>query len=58
MANKLQQYFPMIRTREEVLAEIQGKKHLQDIFEGWSQREQEEFLNICTGVKGFKNAAG
>ncbi len=58
MANKLQQYFPMIRTREEVLAEIQGKKHLQDIFEGWSQSEQEEFLNICTGVKGFKNAAG
>ena len=26
MTNKLQQYFPMIRTREEVLNEIESKR--------------------------------
>ena len=34
MMNKLQQYFPMIRTREEVLDEIENRRKLNDI--GWS----------------------
>lgn len=54
MANKLQQYFPIIRTREEVLAEIHSKKKLEDIYESWSVREQEDFLDICTGARGVK----
>ena len=29
MTNKLQQYFPMIRTREEVLNEIESKKQIE-----------------------------
>ena len=29
MTNKLQQYFPMIRTREEVLNEIESKSRLK-----------------------------
>ncbi len=54
MANKLQQYFPMIRTKEEVLAEIYRKKKLNDIYDSWTKTEQENFLDICTGVRGAK----
>lgn len=54
MTNLLQQYFPMIRTREEILKEIYGKEHLQRIFYEWKEEQQEEFLNFCTGVKGVK----
>ncbi len=54
MANKLQQYFPMIRTKEEVLAEIYRKKKLNDIYDTWTETEQENFLDICTGVRGAK----
>ena len=32
MTNKLQQYFPMIRTREEVLNEIESKSRLKNLF--------------------------
>lgn len=54
MTNRLRQYFPMIRTREEVLREIENKKRLRKIFYGWKSEEREEFLNFCTGVKGVK----
>lgn len=54
MTNKLQQYFPMIRTREEVLKEIESKAKLSMIYYGWNPEEQEEFLNFCTGVRGVK----
>lgn len=54
MTNLLQQYFPMIRTREEILKEIHEKGHLQRIFYEWQEEQQEEFLNFCTGVKGVK----
>lgn len=54
MATKLKKYFPMIREREEVLAEIAGNETLQKRFAGWEPEQQEEFLDICTGVKGLK----
>lgn len=54
MATKLKEYFPMIREREEVLAEIVKSRTLQVRFDGWLPEQQEEFLNICTGVKGLK----
>ena len=54
MATKLKDYFPMIREREEVLAEIAKNSTLQAKFESWEPEQQEEFLNICTGVKGLK----
>ena len=54
MATKLKQYFPLIREREEVLAEIAKSGALQAKFGGWEPEQQEEFLNICTGVKGLK----
>ena len=54
MATKLKEYFPVIREREEVLAEIAKSSMLQTKFDGWEAEQQEEFLNICTGVKGLK----
>lgn len=54
MKNKLQQYFPMIRTREEILDEIESRPELWRTFYQWKEEQQNEFLDFCTGVKGVK----
>ena len=35
MATRLKEYFPMVREREEVLAEIAKSDTLQTRFDGW-----------------------
>lgn len=35
MKNKLQQYFPMIRTAEEIMGAIESKEHLKTMFYLW-----------------------
>lgn len=54
MATKLKQLFPMIKERDEVLAEIANNKMLQEKFDVWQPEQQEEFLEVCTGVKGLR----
>lgn len=54
MAQNLKDCFPAIRTREEVMKCIREDKHLRKTFNEWEIREQEEFLDICTGVHGAK----
>lgn len=54
MSNKLQQYFPMIRTEAQVRKEIYADGGLRRIFDGWSKEQQQEFLDFCTGAKGVK----
>ena len=54
MDNKLKKYFPLIRTREELFAEIESKSELNKTFRNWKYEYQEEFLDFCTGVKGIK----
>ena len=54
MATKLKKYFPIIREKEEVLAEIRKSKALQEQFDKWEEEQREEFLSLCTGVKGLK----
>ncbi len=54
MTTKLQQYFPLIREREEILKEIQEKPELQNIYVGWTEKQQQEFLDFTTGVRGIK----
>lgn len=54
MTTKLQKHFPMIRDRREITAEIHSKKYLQEIFDKWTEDEQSEFLDFCTGVRGVK----
>ncbi|MDO4804316.1 MAG: PD-(D/E)XK nuclease family transposase [Lachnospiraceae bacterium] len=52
MANKLQQFFPSIRTREQVLKEIRSNPVLANKFNFFSEEQRENFLDICTGAKG------
>ena len=54
MKNKLQTYFPMIRTKGAVLEEIRSKKELWNQFCSWEEKYQQEYLDICTGAKGIK----
>ncbi len=54
MAAKLKEYFPIIREREELLAEIAKNEMLREMFAGLEKEQQEEFLDICTGVRGLK----
>lgn len=54
MTNKLQDYFPMIKTREEVIREIEERPDLQEVFDRWREEQQEMFLEFCTGVRGVK----
>ncbi len=48
----LKQYFPMIQDRKEVLAKIHDKVELLKLFYSWTEEQQEEFLDFCTGVRG------
>ena len=54
MATTLKQYFPMLKERETLLAEIQSKPELNELFEEWTEEQQREFLDFCTGVRGIK----
>lgn len=54
MQKRLKDYFPLIREREEVLAEIHSNNQLSQIYYGWSEEGQKEFLDFCTGAKGVK----
>jgi len=54
MTSKLKEYFPMIHEREKLLCTIQSTPSLQAVFNQWEKKEQEEFLDFCTGVRGIK----
>jgi len=50
----LAEYFPIIRTRKEVLQKIMSSPSLSDQFQQWTTQQQEEFLDFCSGMKGMK----
>ena len=54
MATMLKEYFPILKERETLLSEIQGKPELKKLFEEWTEEQQREFLDFCTGVRGIK----
>ena len=54
MQNKLQQVFPTIKNRREVLEEIRNNPRLMKNFQEWSGQQQEYFLSFVTGAKGIK----
>lgn len=54
LPNKLQQHFPMIRTREEILSIIQKDPILAENFSSWEETHRQLFLDMCTGVRGMK----
>lgn len=54
MKNKLKSYFPMLRTRKEIMEIITENDRLKSTFENWDIEAQEKFLDICTGISGVK----
>lgn len=54
MTNTLQQHFPMIRERQEILTEIQSRRELNILFRSWEEKYQQEFLDFCSGVRGVR----
>ena len=48
----LRHYFPDIRTREEIFNDIETNHTLKEEFYNWSYERREEFLDICTGIRG------
>ncbi len=52
--NNLKQFFPVIKTREQILTEILSNSALSEEFAKWPTYHQEEFLDMCTGTKGIK----
>lgn len=54
MQTKLQQYFPMLRSREEILREIDATVKLTEKFYSWREAQRQEFLDFCAGVRGIK----
>lgn len=54
MTNNLQQFFPMIRAREDILSEISSNKKLSNQFYSWTREQRKEFLDFCTGTRGVK----
>ena len=54
MENNLQQYFPMIRTKEELLKEIHSNRKLERVFNSWQEEQKKEFVDFCTGACGVK----
>ena len=52
--HKLQQYFPLIRTRNEILSIINSTPSLYHLFQQWNPMQQEEFLDFCSGARGVK----
>lgn len=50
----LRNYFENLPTREEVLIRIRSSWQLWEMFDSWSEEEQNTFLDFCTGVKGMK----
>lgn len=54
MIDGLRKYFPMIRTEKEILTEIREKDALNVVFRKWTPKQQRDFLNMATGMRGVK----
>ncbi len=50
----LKDLFPMIREKSDILAEISDSPELSSTFNNWSQKQQNIFLDICSGARGIK----
>ncbi len=49
----LRDFFPSLRTRNEVFQEIQNNIEMRSIYNRWAPDEQERFLDICSGNRGL-----
>lgn len=54
MVKGLKNYFPMIRTKNEILQGIRQNENLNNVFNSWREEQQKEFLDFTSGIKGVK----
>ena len=54
MNTNLRKYFPMIRTREDVLEIVLDNERLSSSFNKLKPEDKELFLDYCTGQRGIK----
>ena len=54
MTKNLAKYFPMLKSREEVWAEIMSKQKCKRIYASWTQEQRNHFLDFCSGARGVK----
>ena len=54
MPTKLQQYFPMIRNKHDILKEIDSNVKLTEKFYSLKEHQRQEFLDFCSGARGVK----
>lgn len=54
MQRKLNEHFPMLWDKKELLWQIKNSQKLLSIYEKQGEDSQQEFLNFCTGVRGIK----
>ena len=52
--SNLKHYFPMLWQKEELLLTIKNNSYLFSVYDNWTSKQQEEFINFCTGVRGVK----
>ncbi len=50
----LRNYFPMLKTKEEILTTIHRSTRMRREFSRWKKEQQDDFLNFCSGAKGVK----
>ncbi len=54
MNNTLKKYFPIIRTKDEIIQIINKNNILKEKFYNYPKHLQNELLNCCSGAKGLK----
>lgn len=54
MPTKLQQYFPMIRNKHDILKKIDSNVKLTEKFYSLKEHQRQEFLDFCSGARGVK----
>lgn len=55
MTNKLQEYFPMIQTRESIMEQIEADRHLKSMFEQWGENHRQD-LSIKISRKSTQSS--
>lgn len=54
MENKtMRNFFGNLLTEQEARDRIERRRDLKELFESWNARQQQEYLDRCTGKKGF-----
>ncbi len=54
MKKNLSKYFPMLKSREEILAEILENLKCYHVYRKWTEEQRNHFLDFCSGARGVK----